>query len=111
MSADSVLAGEAAPRGPWYLRYEPRRRWIRGAAYRQLKRALDVAICLVVIPLVLPLLAAIAVGVYLDSPGRVVFCQQRTGMGGRRFRMYKFRTMVPNAEELKAAYAHLNELS
>ncbi|MBK7454017.1 MAG: sugar transferase [Anaerolineales bacterium] len=32
------------------------------------------------------------------------------GMGGRRFRMYKFRSMVPNAEELKASYAHLNEL-
>ncbi|RME90543.1 MAG: sugar transferase [Anaerolineae bacterium] len=34
----------------------------------------------------------------------------RTGKGGRRFPMYKFRTMVPNAEELKAKYAHLNEL-
>jgi len=39
-----------------------------------------------------------------------VFKQLRTGKGGRRFNMYKFRTMVPNAEELKSKYAHLNEL-
>ena len=39
-----------------------------------------------------------------------MFKQCRTGKGGRRFEMYKFRTMVPNAEELKEEYAHLNEL-
>jgi lipopolysaccharide/colanic/teichoic acid biosynthesis glycosyltransferase len=37
--------------------------------------------------------------------------QPRTGRGGRRFNMYKFRTMVTNAEELKIKYAHLNELA
>jgi lipopolysaccharide/colanic/teichoic acid biosynthesis glycosyltransferase len=40
----------------------------------------------------------------------VIFNQLRTGKGGRRFYMYKFRTMVPEAERLKASYAHLNEL-
>ncbi|OGO34621.1 MAG: UDP-phosphate galactose phosphotransferase [Chloroflexi bacterium RBG_16_57_11] len=40
-----------------------------------------------------------------------MFVQNRTGIGGKRFRMYKFRTMVPNAEELKTQYSHLNELS
>jgi lipopolysaccharide/colanic/teichoic acid biosynthesis glycosyltransferase len=39
-----------------------------------------------------------------------MFKQLRTGKGGRRFNMYKFRTMIPNAEELKSKYAHLNEL-
>jgi lipopolysaccharide/colanic/teichoic acid biosynthesis glycosyltransferase len=39
-----------------------------------------------------------------------MFRQSRTGKGGRRFHMYKFRTMVPNAEQLKSQYAHLNEL-
>jgi lipopolysaccharide/colanic/teichoic acid biosynthesis glycosyltransferase len=39
-----------------------------------------------------------------------MFKQLRTGKGGRRFYMYKFRTMVPEAEELKSQYAHLNEL-
>jgi len=40
----------------------------------------------------------------------VFFAQLRTGKGGKRFRMFKFRTMVANAEELKKELAHLNEL-
>jgi lipopolysaccharide/colanic/teichoic acid biosynthesis glycosyltransferase len=40
----------------------------------------------------------------------VMFTQQRTGLHGRRFRMFKFRTMVANAEELKASLQHLNIL-
>src|SRR5688572_28135249 len=47
----------------------------------------------------------------ITSPGaRVLFTQMRTGKGGRRFYMYKFRSMVPNAEELKPKYAYMNEL-
>jgi lipopolysaccharide/colanic/teichoic acid biosynthesis glycosyltransferase len=45
-----------------------------------------------------------------SSGAPVIFKQLRTGQGGKRFGMYKFRTMVPNAEELKSKYAHLNEL-
>jgi lipopolysaccharide/colanic/teichoic acid biosynthesis glycosyltransferase len=49
--------------------------------------------------------------IHFTSPGApVMFKQLRTGKGGRRFYMYKFRTMVPEAEELKEKYAHLNEL-
>jgi lipopolysaccharide/colanic/teichoic acid biosynthesis glycosyltransferase len=55
-------------------------------------------------------MAIIALAVRLDSPGPVVFSQLRTGQHGRRFRMLKFRTMVENAEELKAQLAHLNVL-
>ncbi|MDL1894337.1 sugar transferase [Sphingobacteriales bacterium CHB3] len=45
------------------------------------------------------------------SPGApAVFSQLRTGKGGKRFVIYKFRTMAPNAEDLKKQYAHLNEL-
>jgi len=64
-----------------------------------------------VAPLIVPLLLLVALLVYIDSPGKVLFTQLRTGKGGRRFKMYKFRTMVPNAEELKIKYAHLNELT
>jgi len=79
--------------------------------YQIAKRVMDVGLCLLAIPFVLPLMAMISILIYLDSPGPVFFFQENTGKGGRRFRLYKFRTMVPNAEELKAKYAHLNELS
>jgi lipopolysaccharide/colanic/teichoic acid biosynthesis glycosyltransferase len=74
------------------------------------KRAFDVVIALVVMPLVLPVLLVTALAVRLDSPGPILFRQQRTGRHGSRFAMYKFRTMVPDAEALKASLAHLNVL-
>ncbi len=49
--------------------------------------------------------------IWLDSPGSAWLAQERTGRGGRRFRMFKLRTMVHNANELKAKYIHLNEHS
>jgi lipopolysaccharide/colanic/teichoic acid biosynthesis glycosyltransferase len=72
------------------------------------KRAMDLAISIAVMPLLLPVLALCAIAIRLDSPGPILFRQQRTGMHGVRFGMYKFRTMVENAEELKASLAHLN---
>lgn len=75
------------------------------------KRILDLLICLLILPLVLPVMALCAVLVWVNDPGPVFFKQRRTGKGGERFLMYKFRTMVKNAEELKAKYAHLNELT
>ncbi|HMQ29822.1 MAG TPA: sugar transferase [Chloroflexaceae bacterium] len=100
----------APAREPWYTQFEAHERIIRGRAYRIAKRAMDLALCLAALPLLAPLLLIIAILIYIDSPGPVMFKQYRTGKNGRRFPMYKFRTMVPNAEELKATYAHLNEL-
>jgi lipopolysaccharide/colanic/teichoic acid biosynthesis glycosyltransferase len=74
------------------------------------KRAFDLAVCLLLVPVVLPLLLLCALAVFIDSPtGPVHIAQTRTGKDGTRFRMLKFRTMVPNAEALKPALAHLNE--
>lgn len=78
--------------------------------YLRLKRAIDIAICLAVMPLVLPLMGICVLAIRLDSPGPIVFRQQRTGRHGLRFGMYKFRTMVQDAEALKASLAHLNIL-
>jgi lipopolysaccharide/colanic/teichoic acid biosynthesis glycosyltransferase len=72
---------------------------------------IDIGLCLLTLPFILPLMVIIGILIYLDSPGHVIFVQRRTGKDGKRFSMYKFRTMVPNAEDLKAKYAHLNELS
>ena len=74
------------------------------------KRLLDVAICLLLLPLAVFLLLLCAIAIRLDSPGPIVFTQLRTGRNGRRFRMFKFRTMVENAEALKAELSHLNIL-
>ena len=74
------------------------------------KRAFDLAVCVLLLPVVLPVLLLCALVIFLDSPtGPVHIAQTRTGKDGVRFRMVKFRTMVPNAEALKPALAHLNE--
>jgi len=56
-----------------------------------------------------PLLLGLALAIKLTSPGPVMFVQKRTGYRGRTFGMYKFRTMVCNAEELKESLRHLNK--
>lgn len=79
--------------------------------YRVAKRLFDILVCLGSLPILLPLGVTIALLIWLDNPGPVLFRQKRTGKGGKRFVMYKFRTMVTNAEELKEKYSHLNELT
>jgi lipopolysaccharide/colanic/teichoic acid biosynthesis glycosyltransferase len=72
------------------------------------KRIMDVAISLAAMPLILPVLGLCALAVRLDSPGPILYRQQRTGLHGVPFGMNNFRTMVANAEELKPSLAHLN---
>jgi lipopolysaccharide/colanic/teichoic acid biosynthesis glycosyltransferase len=72
------------------------------------KRAFDIVVCIVFLPLIVLALALSALAIRIESPGPVLFTQERTGRHGRRFRMYKFRTMVANAEELKASLQHLS---
>ena len=71
---------------------------------RFLKRMLDLAIILIASPLLVPLLCGIALGVKLFSTGPIFFVQERPGRGGRTFRMWKFRSMVVDAERKLAAY-------
>ncbi len=78
--------------------------------YASTKRAIDLAICLVAMPFVLPVGLLCALLIRLESPGPILFAQARTGQHGVRFPMFKFRTMVQNAEELKASLQHLNIL-
>jgi lipopolysaccharide/colanic/teichoic acid biosynthesis glycosyltransferase len=78
--------------------------------YERAKRALDLTVALAVLPVVLLVVAVCVLAITMDSPGApALFRQPRTGKGGRRFRMFKLRTMVPNADALKAKYMHLNE--
>lgn len=73
------------------------------ARYSILKRSFDIALCMAVLPLALPVLAVSALAVRLTSPGPVLFVQQRTGRGGKPFSILKIRTMVVDAELRKAA--------
>jgi len=65
------------------------------------KRAIDLILCLAALPLVAPVLLVCALLVRLSGRGPLFFVQLRTGLGGRRFRMFKFRTMVPEAASMK----------
>jgi lipopolysaccharide/colanic/teichoic acid biosynthesis glycosyltransferase len=107
----SVLQMTAEHREDWIKKFDPNKRFLRGHAYSLAKRSMDLLLVIITMPLWLPLNGIIALIIRITSPGApVIFKQLRTGKGGRRFYMYKFRTMVPNAEELKEQYAHLNEL-
>jgi exopolysaccharide biosynthesis polyprenyl glycosylphosphotransferase len=66
---------------------------IPNMSYLSIKRAIDVIGALVLIPLCLPVFAAVALLIRLDSPGSVFFLQERMGYRGRTFRIIKFRTM------------------
>jgi lipopolysaccharide/colanic/teichoic acid biosynthesis glycosyltransferase len=75
------------------------------------KRALDVVGSTLGLIALSPLLAVIALAVVLTSHGPALFVQERCGAGGRRFRFFKFRTMIKDAEARKHSLAHLNEMS
>jgi len=74
------------------------------------KRSLDVVVSSLLLVLGLPVVLLIAAGVKVTSGGRVLFRQTRCGLNGRIFTLYKFRTMVEDAEEKRRDLEHLNEL-
>ena len=98
------IAGKAVADG--FLHYA-----VGGARGRYwiLKRALDIGASAALLWILAPFLLAIAALVRLTSRGPVFFRQVRVGLHGERFNMLKFRSMVANAEELKANLAKLNE--
>jgi exopolysaccharide biosynthesis polyprenyl glycosylphosphotransferase len=66
------------------------------------KRVFDFVVALISVIVLSPLLLVIAVIIYLDDPGPIFYGGWRPGLGGKPFRMWKFRTMVVNAEALQA---------
>ncbi|MCU1752866.1 sugar transferase [Pseudomonas sp. 6D_7.1_Bac1] len=64
---------------------------------------------LILLVLLSPVLLVLALVIKFSSQGPVLFVQRRTGYRGRTFGMFKFRTMVPNAEDLKESLRHLNK--
>jgi exopolysaccharide biosynthesis polyprenyl glycosylphosphotransferase len=69
---------------------------------RLLKRAIDIGIITLVAPIWLPIFALVALAIRLEGRGPVFYTQRRVGENGREFDMVKFRSMIPDAERLKA---------
>lgn len=81
----------------------------RKRAYHFTKRVMDVTLAAIGLAALSPLIALVALAIKLDSKGPVFFKQKRVGRNGAEFGMYKFRTMRPDAEEMKKKLMHLNE--
>jgi exopolysaccharide biosynthesis polyprenyl glycosylphosphotransferase len=75
-----------------------------------LKKVLDFVIAFMLLAALSPILLAAAVAIKLTSPGPVFFIQERLGFNKRRFKLYKFRTMVPEAEKRIAELEQYNEV-
>lgn len=67
--------------------------------YLAAKRMLDIILSLVVLTLTAPVMAIVAIAIKLETPGPAIFSQERMGLLGRRFTVYKFRSMRQDAEE------------
>ena len=74
-----------------------------------LKRLFDITACVIAVPFLLPFFAIMAIIIKLDSPGPVFYRGWRTGLGGKPFRIFKFRTMVVDAEKIGGPSTALND--
>lgn len=106
-----LIASETRESAHWKMVMASKRCLLNGRYYLIAKRVVDVVITLAAAPAWLPVFLLSVLLIKLDSPKDPVFFKQyRTGKNGRRFAMLKFRTMVTNAEELKASLASQNLL-
>jgi exopolysaccharide biosynthesis polyprenyl glycosylphosphotransferase len=75
------------------------------------KRIMDILGAFILLVVTLPIILLVAVLIRITSPGPIIFSQNRSGLHGRPFRMYKFRSMVTNAEQARAELEARNEMS
>lgn len=113
LPAVPVPMGRARPANPnsipdGYLHFVP---FASRPAQRAVKRLFDIVASAAALLVLSPLLLGVALIIKLTSRGPVFFAQERVGLHGRTFRMLKFRSMVVNAEALKAKLAAQNEQS
>lgn len=74
-----------------------------------LKRFFDITACLIALPFIVPFFGAIGIIIKLNSPGPVFYRGWRTGLEGKAFRIFKFRTMVVDAEKIGGPSTALND--
>lgn len=75
------------------------------------KRLLDISVSVVLLIVLSPILLIVAISIKLTSAGPAIFCQDRVGMNKRIFKMYKFRSMIVDAEQKKQSLFKLNEMT
>ena len=75
------------------------------------KRLVDILGAFVLLILTSPIMLVVSMLIRMTSPGPIIFSQNRSGLHGRPFRMYKFRSMVTNAEQARAELEARNEMS
>ncbi len=80
-----------------------------GKAYLTIKRLMDVILSALALIVCAPLLVIIPLAIKLESPGPAIFRQVRCGKNGVQFEMFKFRSMVAEAEDVKRRIRYLNE--
>lgn len=83
----------------------------KSTAYFVVKRLADLILSILGIILMSPIMLITAIAIKIESEGPVIFSQQRVGKDGKLFKMYKFRSMVPEAEQLKEKLMDQNEMS
>jgi len=78
---------------------------------KRTKRIMDITLSLSLLVLLLPIFVLTVIAIKFTSRGPVFFIQERVGLNKRRFRLYKFRTMILEAERVQSELEHLNELN
>lgn len=96
----------------WLASIDPGKAILSENSYQVVKRVLDLSVVLFSLPIWIPVIVFVSIAIKFSEPHLPVFYKGlRTGKGGNRFFIYKFRTMVPNADELKEQLQSMNELA
>lgn len=83
----------------------------RRLVYSVFKRLLDIMGSVIGLIIASPILIIVGILIKLESKGPIIFAQRRVGLNGKEFKMYKLRSMVANAEDLKEKLVEQNEMS
>ena len=73
---------------------------VKKSVYSVLKRGFDIIVSLVALILLSPIFLLVIIAIKLEDKGKAIFTQERIGQGGTTFKLYKFRSMVLNADEI-----------
>ena len=82
----------------------------RNKGYLITKRLMDIIASTVGLIVLLPVFLIVAILIYIEDKGSVIFCQERSGLDNGSFKMYKFRSMITNAPAMREELEKFNEL-